>query len=192
MRRLNSDGSVDYSFPWLYLSRSEGVHLNTMPDGGIFVAGRNLLRLLANGQGDTNFVTSSVGGISCSAFQADGKIVIGGSFTTVGGQPRSHVARLHADGTLDLSFNPPGFFAGDGASVTALAIQSDGRVLVGGHFETVGSLRYEGLVRLNPDGTLDTTSTTRLGLLGEDGESSVSAILVQSADKALVAGWFDD
>src|SRR5262245_23085220 len=40
------------------------------------------------------------------ALQADGKVVVGGSFTTVGGQPRTNLARLHPDGSLDLSFRP--------------------------------------------------------------------------------------
>ena len=40
------------------------------------------------------------------AVQADGKIVVGGFFTTLGGQTRNYIGRLNADGTLDTAFNP--------------------------------------------------------------------------------------
>jgi len=75
--------------------------------------------------------------------------------------------------------------------VRALALQTDGKVLVGGDFETMDGLPYGGLARLNPDGSLDTNFITGLGLLGEDDEP-VSGIVVQSPDRALVAGWFEE
>src|SRR3989475_12426071 len=40
------------------------------------------------------------------AVQADGKILVGGAFTTLGGQSRNYIGQLSADGTLDTSFNP--------------------------------------------------------------------------------------
>src|SRR6266700_1482646 len=67
------------------------------------------------------------------AVQVDGKILVGGYFTTLGGQSRNYIGRLNADGTLDPSFNP-------GASnyVSSLALQADGRILVGGGFAPQG------------------------------------------------------
>src|ERR1035438_912403 len=44
--------------------------------------------------------------VYATAIQPDGRILVGGSFTTLGGQPRSCVGRLNADGTLDTAFNP--------------------------------------------------------------------------------------
>ncbi len=46
--------------------------------------------------------------VSTVAVQADGKLVVGGLFTTLGGQPRSSIGRLNPDGTLDTAFNPGG------------------------------------------------------------------------------------
>ena len=61
------------------------------------------------------------------AVQADGKILVGGYFTTLGGQTRNYIGRLNADGTLDTTFNPGASF-----SVYSLAVQADGKILVGG------------------------------------------------------------
>jgi uncharacterized membrane protein len=58
--------------------------------------------------------------------QTIGKILLGGNFGMVGGQPRQGIARLNADGTVDPTFNP-----GPDGNVYALAIQADGKILTG-------------------------------------------------------------
>ena len=72
------------------------------------------------------------------AVQTDGKILLGGAFTTLGGggtgtTTRNRIGRLNADGTLDTSFDP-----GANDSVYALAVQADGKIVVGGTFTTLG------------------------------------------------------
>ena len=86
------------------------------------------------------------------AVQADGKILVGGSFTTLGGQTRNHLGRLNADGTLDSTFNPG---ASGLSCVYSLAVQADGKILVGGNFTTLGGQTRNYIGRLNADGTLD-------------------------------------
>ena len=85
-----------------------------------------------------------------------GKILVGGSFDTVGGQPRKNLARLNADGTLDMTFSP--VIAGqspNNGNVYAIHEQADGKLLIGGSFGSVnGNTRYC-LARLNADGSLD-------------------------------------
>src|SRR5438445_7846083 len=44
--------------------------------------------------------------VTSLAVQADGKILVGGNFSTLGGQSRTNIGRLNADGKLDTSFNP--------------------------------------------------------------------------------------
>src|SRR5882762_2109802 len=61
------------------------------------------------------------------AVQADGKILVGGFFTFIGGQTRNNIARLNPDGSLHTSFDPNANHI-----VTALAVQADGKILVGG------------------------------------------------------------
>src|SRR5438067_2254790 len=67
------------------------------------------------------------GTVNAVAVQSDGKVIIGGTFTTVKGLIRTNLARLNADGSGDRSFNP-GTVIWSGAS--ALALQPDGKVLV--------------------------------------------------------------
>ena len=90
------------------------------------------------------------------AVQADGKVLVGGRFATIGGQQQRHIARLEKDGRLDQTLNAqivsgPG---GDGF-VVATAIQPDGKILIGGQFNTVLGVTRNNIARLNTDGTLD-------------------------------------
>lgn len=71
---------------------------------------------------------------------ADGKVVIGGSFPSYNGVARNGIARLNADGTLDTSFeSSPG---PGGGGVGMLAVQADGKLIVGGGFTS-----YNGVAR---------------------------------------------
>ena len=67
--------------------------------------------------------------VIATAVQPDGKILIGGIFTTVLGVTRNNIARLNTDGTLDTAFNPNA-----NGVVYAIAVQADGKILVGGYF----------------------------------------------------------
>ena len=116
------------------------------------------------------------------AVQADGKILVGGWFTTLGGQTRSSLGRLNADGTLDSGFNP-GAAAPYGAGVPCLAVQADGKILVGGYFTTLGRQSRPNIGRVNADGTLDTG-------FNAGADSGVESLAVQSDGKILVGGWF--
>ncbi len=69
------------------------------------------------------------------AQQADGKIVVGGQFTTMGGVTRNRIARLNPDGSLDTTFNPDA-----NNPVFTLALQADGKIVVGGFFTTMGGV----------------------------------------------------
>ncbi len=70
--------------------------------------------------------------------QADGKILIGGFFSTVLGVTRNNIARLNTDGTLDTDFNPNA-----NGYVLAIAVQADGKILVGGSFSGPNSISGE-------------------------------------------------
>src|ERR1043165_6941806 len=90
--------------------------------------------------------------------QADGKILVGGGFTTLAGQSGTNIdiGRLSSDGTLDQSFNL-GYSARHGSAAFSLAGQADGKILVGGNFSTLGGQSRDYMGRLNADGTLDTS-----------------------------------
>src|SRR5207245_2397876 len=79
------------------------------------------------------------------------KILVGGYFSKLGGRSRNYIGRLNADGTLDTGFNPRvavGFFT----YVLSLALQADGKILVGGNFSTLGGQSRIGIGRLNNTG----------------------------------------
>jgi len=113
------------------------------------------------------------GTVLAVATQADGKIILAGQFTAVGGVPRRNLARLNADGSLDDAFNPAALVtSGPGAgAVRALLLQGDGRILLGGDFNAIQAVGATAptprlrLARLNADGTLDSSIT--LGVSSE-------------------------
>lgn len=120
--------------------------------------------------------------VTCTAIQTDGKIVIGGDFTTVGGVVRNRIARLNADGTLDATFNP-NVGGGSFPAVLALAVQADGKIVLGGQFSTVGPTTRNRIARLNADGTLDTT-------FNPNASAQVYCLGLQADGKILVGGAF--
>jgi uncharacterized delta-60 repeat protein len=138
----------------------------------------NIARLDPQGTLDTNFNANVNGTVDTLAVQADGKILVGGSFTYLDGQWRLMLGRLNRDGTLDAEFNPRA-----SSPVYCLALQADGKILVGGAFVELNGQLCTNLGRLNPDGTLDGTFHA-----GADG--SVYSLAVQADATILVGGGF--
>jgi len=109
---------------------------------------------------------------------ADDTIVVGGAFTSLGGQTRNYIGRLNPDGTLDTAFDP-----GANGIVFTLAVQADGKIVVGGYLGTLGGQTRNYIGRLNPDGTLDTSFNP-----GANG--GVFAMAAQADGKIVVGGQF--
>jgi uncharacterized delta-60 repeat protein len=141
------------------------------------------LAALAQSPLPDSFNPGAYGLVDSLAVQADGKILVGGGFTTLGGQSRTNIGRLNADGTLDTSFNP----GADGPYVFSLAVQADGRILVGGFFTTLGGQTRIHIGRLNADGTLDTSFNPGAGGVPNP---YVNSLAVQADGKILVGGNF--
>lgn len=147
-----------------------------------------IARLNANGSLDTSFGAGQSGAddfVNVMAIQPDGRILIGGNFTTVNGVSRRFVARLNADGSLDTTFGANLPFLNN--RVFSMALQSNGKILIGGTFNTVNNVAPGGIVRLNSDGTLDTTFDAGLDL---GTFSGTFAIAVQSNGRILIGGEF--
>jgi uncharacterized delta-60 repeat protein len=193
--RLNADGSLDQSFdPG---ANSNVFDLAIQPDGKILVAGfftrlggggngttprSGFGRLNPDGSLDTAFDPAPNGGVGDIAVQADGKILVTGSFTTIGGGTAAKFARLHPDGSLDTSFNPS--FPDSPASIV---IQPDGRIIVatnrtdlcGG--EAIRFCPSGKVARVHPDGSLD--FLVQVAQLG-----TVHTLALQRDGKILVGG----
>ena len=119
------------------------------------------------------------------AVQADGKILAGGDFTTLapnGGAAvtRNRIARLETDGRLDQTLN---LSISVGSFVLATAVQPDGKILIGGKFDTVLGVARNNIARLNTDGTLDTA-------FNPNADGNVYSIAVQADGKILAGGAF--
>jgi len=143
--------------------------------------GRNCIALIdMNGMLDTSFNPGSGAGggfngtgpfISAVALSS-GKYIIGGDFTAFNGAPRNGIARVNASGSLDGAFLSG--LAGADGTVWAVAVQPDGRVLIGGDFTHVNGTVRNHIARLNTDGSLDTTFNP-----GTNFDDSVYALALQ-------------
>ena len=116
------------------------------------------------------------------ALQPDGKLIIGGQFIKVNEIARSYIARLNADGSVDLSFNPPK----PNSYVRAVALQPDGKVVIGGQFGQIDGQSHYGVARLNSDGSLDTNFNAYVYGFG----NLVNGVALQPDGKILFAGTF--
>src|SRR5262249_40131529 len=142
-----------------------------------------LVRLNADGTRDLGFAPAAINNeLRGLAVQPDGRIVVGGRFTGVGGAGRGRVARLNADGSLDATFDP-GSGANDG--VRALVLQPDGRVLIAGQFTSVNGTPRNRIARLNADGSLDPTFDP-----GTGADAQVRTLALQSDGRVLAGGEF--
>jgi len=117
------------------------------------------------------------------AIQPDGKVLVGGSFNTLGGVPRTRLARLHPDGTADLSFN-----CAPDHRTEAFVLMDDGRILIGGLFSTINGTERRGIARLHADGSLD--PTLDLSALNDDRRVDIIRLLKLRSGKILAAGNF--
>jgi uncharacterized delta-60 repeat protein len=124
--------------------------------------------------------------VSSIAIQSDGKIVIGGSFTTFNGATVNNIVRLNSDGTRDTAFTTNTGTAFN-SGVQSIAIQSDGKLVIGGQFTTFNGVTVNRIVRLNSDGTRDATFTTNTGTAFNE---FVQTIAIQSDGKIVIGGVF--
>ena len=127
--------------------------------------------------------TSVDGEIYCLAALPDGRILVGGEFAELGGEPRTNLAMLGPDGALDRTFTVAVGEYRYSSEVHSLAVQPNGGVLVGGSFNRFGGRSCSNLGRLNADGTPDATFSV-------PADARVSCMAVQSDGMTLVGGWF--
>lgn len=200
--RLLPDGSMDATFNTGDGPNASMRQILVQPDGRVLLLGYfntfngvdryRLARLEVSGALDntfdaTNAFTSPTGTVLINRMrlQPDGKILIGGFFDSVQGQPRHNIARLNADGSLDTSFDAGTTF---NDVLLDIALQADGRVVCSGFFEDVTGLNQNRMARLMPDGTFDPTFAPSCGFCGSPAEPAV--LIVQPDGRVLVSGAF--
>jgi uncharacterized delta-60 repeat protein len=147
------------------------------PNGGVAVTRNRIARLNPDGTLDTAFDPNANETVYSIAVQADGKILAGGFFTSIGGQTRYRIARLDATTGFADSFNPN---AND--TVQSIAVQADGKILAGGFFTSIGGQTRYNIARLD--------ATTGLADSFPNANDVVLSIVVQADGKILAGGFF--
>jgi uncharacterized delta-60 repeat protein len=146
------------------------------PDGKILVGGNfteylentvnYFMRIYPDGTLDETFIVGGFNGhIRAIALQPDGKILVGGDFTDYDGYNVGRFIRLNSDGSNDETFT---FATEFNDTVRAIAIQRDGKIVVGGDFNTYDNFPCPQIVRLNSDGTPDPTFVMGDGFDGDE------------------------
>jgi uncharacterized delta-60 repeat protein len=154
--QLNADGAVDGSFNAELDWKVQSIALQTNGQaviGGAFsrVNGfgeQGLARLHADGSRDSTFTGEVSGTVNAVVLQPNGRIAIAGRFSAVNGTPRNNVARVNPNGLLDVTFDPA---AGPDSGVKAMALQADGKLIIGGEFTTVNFIDRTYVARLLGD-----------------------------------------
>ena len=192
--RLNSDGSRDNSFNLLSGFNGSVNSISIQNDGKLIVGGgftayqggaaNRIIRLNINGSRDNSFNigTGFNGGVLSIGIQGDGKVIIGGSFTTYQGITANRIIRLNSDGSRDNSFN---IGTGISSNVRSIIIQNDGKVIVGGDFTNYQGVGVNRIIRLNSDGSRDNSFNIGTGF-----NNIVYSISTQNDGKLIIGGSF--
>ena len=121
------------------------------------------------------------------ALQPDGKLLLGGQFTSFNGAPRNQIVRLNVDGSVDTNFSAS-LTAGE-PTIHSLAVQPDGKVLLGGMFSGIDGATRIRLARVNADGTLDSSFVA--SVTGNLSFMTVSHLALQTNSQIVIAGSFE-
>jgi uncharacterized delta-60 repeat protein len=183
----------------VYFESGDYNSVTTQKDGEIIVGGNfttylgqeanRIIRLNTDGSVDTSF-DIGIGfdnAVQTVVIQEDGKILVGGTFSTYKGSVANRIIRLNTDGSIDTSFNVGNGFNNKYAYINTIATQKDGKIIVGGNFgEYKGSVANR-IIRLNTDGSRDKTFISKANF-----NSPIYHIKIQNDGKILVAGGFED
>ena len=194
--RINTNGTRDTTFISGAGLNGVAYDMKVQPDGKIIAAGTfttysgstnsGIVRINTNGTKDTTFNVGlgSTGAINQLALQSDGKIIAIGATTAYSGSSNAGIVRINTDGTKDTTFNMGSGF--NTTSVLAIGIQSTGKIIVGGNFSIYSGSTNNYIVRINTDGTKDTTFNIGTGF----GANGIVALKVLADDSIIAYGSF--
>lgn len=192
--RLNADGTLDATFSQQAAANGQINSVAVQPDGNIVIGGlfttvngstaNRIARLTSTGLTDSSFNpgTGANGSVFCVILQADGKILLSGSFSAINASSRAGLARLSTNGSLESTstFNPG---TGVGGQINSIAIQVDGKIICGGSFSTFNGTFHSNIVRLGNNGAVDSTFSGSTN-------GAVYSVALQGDGKVLLGGNF--
>ncbi|HSH67851.1 MAG TPA: T9SS type A sorting domain-containing protein, partial [Bacteroidia bacterium] len=193
--RLNADGSFDHTFNLhtgfngIVLASTEYMNKKLIVGGEFssynYQSASNIVRLKENGNIDLSFNTGSGanGKVNAIAIQLNGKILIGGKFTSYNGNACTNLARLNSNGSFDNSFSG----AGADGEIRKIVIDNDGRIVIAGDFENVNGEPHRAIARIKPNGTVDNTFSPVIDAYGKGYDC-----LISSREKIYLAVIYED
>lgn len=199
MVRFNTDGSVDTSFTSSITSDIKTFEIDSSGNFHVGLLANGYRKISSTGTAINSATTNNQ--IESLKIQSDGKIIIGGQFTTVTGVAKVAVARLNANATLDTTFTGPTFTTATTKRVRAVELSSTGQIYIGGDFYVTATQRN--ILRLLSTGAIDTSFqtkdvTTSIGLARFNLPGSttynqnpfVNKIQIQNDGKIVICGGF--
>ena len=195
--RLNTDGSIDNTFQHVTGANSYIWSITRQPSDDKLIIGGNftlydgntavrVARINTDGTFDNTFNAGTGANdiVTAVTLQANGKVLLGGDLTDYNGTAVSKMVRLNSNGSIDPSFTTA-MGAGANDQVSAIAVQSNGKIIISGYFTTVDGASRNRIARLNPNGSLDLNFVP-----GSGGGSIIRAIAVQSDNNLVIGGYF--
>lgn len=217
LARINvQDGSLDTSFTdnsgtlldalvWTVAVQPNGqIVVGSVISNFNSIPSRGIARLNADGTMDPDFALhigtglrgdkalDGIAGAYTVAIQADGGILIGGFFNSLNDVPAIGIARLDPNGFPDTGFGMPkglDFGVDPTVGIYALAVQPDGKVIVGGSFTALNGSAASKVVRLDNVGTRDASFDTPVEVTFNE---YVNAVAMQPDGDLVVVGGFTE
>lgn len=197
--RLNSDGTLDASFNIGTGFNNLVFKTKVLADDKILVLGNftsyngtavnSLVRLNSDGTLDTTFNIGTVVGL-INSFEVDlnNKILVSGNFNSFNGFNTFTLVRLNSDGSVDpslfIEYQPD-------STITGIKVQNDGKIIVGGYFTNFNNYNANKLVRLNNNGTVDSSFNIGTGFDFNGGYATLYNITILPDNKIIISGLFD-
>lgn len=194
--RLNNDGSLDETFNTglgfnssvrkMILNSSQEIILTGGYSSFNASLANKIMKILPSGSVEPSFAPGIYDNVFDLALTSDQKVIAIGNFyywSTVANSQES-IVRINPDGTRDTSFTIGSSF-NPVQTATTLAIQSDGKIVIGGNFNSYSGNSSPKIVRLNSNGTYDNTFITGTGFNG-----AVNDVAVLSDGSIVVVGDF--
>lgn len=193
LARFLPDGTRDSAFSPAIDGPVRAIALQ--PDGSLIVGGEfasaagsttaNIARLTRSGMADPTFTlpTGTDGPVNSVVSLTDGRLIVAGRFTTIGGVRRASMARLTPDGQVDLTF---AVGVGPSGAIESVLELPDGKLLVAGVFTTFNGTPAGRIVRLEPNGRVDTGFRLAVGP-----DRAVTSIAVAPTGAIAIGGPFE-